>query len=209
MAEPKRFDITRIENFLKNSAGKAQTLSYWNAADENSKRVKEINKILASNVEDKRTADLLLRRTVAMNRRDRLIKAVEKAINVKYQPQIPEMFAAVNKAMQNRFVELQQQNSSIGRVEKFMSAVRDENQMLNYLDIEEKKRAIEERMVNNKKLRDDAIANGKTDNEEDYAAACQELLQKRCDIKTKLEALLKAGDKGAILRSLEDTKPRL
>ena len=209
MAEPKRFDINKIENFLKNSADKAQTLSYWTAAVEHGKTVKEIDENLASNVDDKQIADLLLRRTDAINRRDRLIKAVENAIKVKYQPQIPEIFSTVNKEMQSRLAELQQQSSTIGRVKILMSALQDENQILNYLDPDEKKRAIDKLMVSNEKLREDSIANGNDANEEDYAAACQELLQKRCDIKTKIEALLKSGDEGAILRSLEDAEQRL
>ena len=209
MAEPKRFDINKIENFLKNSADKAQTLSYWNAAVEHGKTVKEIDENLASNVDDKQIADLLLRRTDAINRRDRLIKAVENAIKVKYQPQIPEIFSTVNKEMQSRLVELQQQSSSVGRVQMLMSALQDENQILNYLDLDEKKRAIDRLMDSNKKLREDSIANGKVVDEEDYAAACQELLQKRSDIKTKIEDLLKTGEGGAILRSLEDAEQRL
>ena len=209
MAEPKRFDINKIENFLKNSADKAQTLSYWTAAVEHGKTVKEIDENLASNVDDKQIADLLLRRTDAINRRDRLIKAVENAIKVKYQPQIPEIFSTVNKEMQSRLAELQQQSSTTGRVKILMSALQDENQILNYLDLDEKKRAIDKLMVSNEKLREDSIANGNDANEEDYAAACQELLQKRSDIKTKIEALLKSGDGGAILRSLEDAEQRL
>ena len=209
MAEPKRFDINKIENFLKNSADKAQTLSYWNAAVEHGKTVKEIDENLASNVDDKQIADLLLRRTDAINRRDRLIKAVENAIKVKYQPQIPEIFSTVNKEMQSRLAELQQQSSSVGRVQMRMSALQDENQILNYLDLDEKKRAIDRLMDSNKKLREDSIANGKIVDEEDYAAACQELLQKRSDIKTKIEDLLKTGEGGAILRSLEDAEQRL
>ena len=59
-------------------------------------------------------------------------------------------------------------------------------------------------MVNYEKLRDDINAN-----EEDYAAAWQEMLRKRSDIKTVIEALLKAGDKAAFLRSLEDAEQRL
>ena len=176
MAEPKRFEINKIENFLKNSANKAQTLSYWNAAVEHGKTVKEIDENLASNVDDKQIADLLLRRTDAINRRDRLIKAVENAIKVKYQPQIPEMFSAANKAMQSRLVELEQQSARIGRVKILMSALQDENQILNYLDLDEKKRAIDKLIVSNEKLREDSIANGNDANEEDYAAACQELL---------------------------------
>ena len=66
-----------------------------------------------------------------------------------------------------------------------MSALQDGNQILNYLDLDEKKRAIDRLMVSNEKLREDSIANGKVVDEEDYAAACQELLQKRSDIKTK------------------------
>ena len=209
MAEPKRFDINKIENFLKNSADKAQTLSYWTAAVEHGKTVKEIDENLASNVDDKQIADLLLRRTDAINRRDRLIKAVENAIKVKYQPQIPEIFSTVNKEMQSRLAELQQQSSSVGRVQMLMSALQDENQILNYLDLVEKKRAIDRLMDSNKKLREDSIAYGKIVDEEDYAAACQELLQKRSDVKTKIEDLLKTGEGGAILRSLEDAEQRL
>ena len=144
-----------------------------------------------------------------MNRRDRLIKAVENAIKVKYQPQIPEIFSTVNKEMQSRLAELQPQSSSVGWVQMLMSALQDENQILNYLDLDEKKRAIDRLMDSNKKLREDSIANGKVVDEEDYAAACQELLQKRSDIKTKIEDLLMTGEGGAILRSLEDAEQRL
>ena len=209
MAEPKRFDINKIENFLKNSADKAQTLSYWNAAVEHGKTVKEIDDSLASNVDDKQIADLLLRRTDAINRRDRLIKAVENAIKVKYQPQIPKIFSTVNKEIQSQLVELQQQSASIGKVKILMSALQDENQILNYLDLDEKKRAIDKLIVSNEMLREDSIANGKVVDEEDYAAACQELLQKRSDIKTEIEDLLKSGEGGVILRSLENAEQRL
>ena len=89
-----------------------------------------------------------------------------------------------------------------------MSALQDENQILNYLDLEEKKRAIDERIVQNKKLSNERIENGE-DAEEDYAAACQELLQERSDLKMKIEALLKSGETGGILRSLEDAEQRL
>ena len=200
---------TKSKFFIKNSADKAQTLSYWNAAVEHGKTVKEIDENLSSNVDDKQIAELLLKRTDAINRRDRLIKAVENAIKVKYQAQIPEIFSTVNKEIQSRLVELQQQNSSIGRVKILISALQDENQILNYLDLDEKKRAIDKLMVSNEKLWEDSIANGKVVDEEDYAAACQELLQKRSDIKTKIEDLLKSGDEGAILRSLEDAEQRL
>ena len=208
MAEPKRFDINKIENFLKNSADKTQTLSYWNAAVEHGKTIRGIDENLASNDDNKQIAELLLRRIDAINRRERLIKAIQNAIKVKYQPQVPEMYSTVIKAMQSRFVELQRQNSNTGRVITLMSALQDENQILNYLDLDEKKRSLDKLMVSNEKLREDSIANGKVVDEEDYAAACQELLQKRSDIKTKIEDLLKTGEGGAILRSLEDAEQR-
>ena len=85
------------------------------------------------------------------------------------------MFSTVIKAMQSRFVELQRQNSNIGRLIILMSALQDENQIRNFLGLEEKKRAIDERNVHNEKLRDERIENGE-DAEEDHAAACQELL---------------------------------
>ena len=123
--------------------------------------------------------------------------------------EVPEIFSAVNKEIKSRFVELQQQNSRIGRMIILMSALQDENQILNYLDLEKKKRAIDERMVSNEKMREDSIANSKNVDEEDYAAACQELLEERSDIKTQIEVLLKSRDQGAILRSLEDAEQRL
>ena len=194
--------------FLKNSADKAQTLSYWNAAVEHSKTMRGIDENLARNDDNKQIAQLLLRRIDAINRREQLIKAIQNAIKVKYQPQVPEMFSTVIKAMQSRFVELQRQNSNTGRVMILMSALQDENQILNYLDLEEKKRAIDERIVHNEKLRDKRIENGEGA-EEDYAAACRELLQERSELKMKIEALLKSGEAGAILRSLEDAEKRL
>ena len=89
-----------------------------------------------------------------------------------------------------------------------MSALQVENQIQNYLDLEEKKRAIDERIAHNEKLRDERIENGK-DTDEDYAAACQDLLHERSDLKVKIEALLKSGETGATLRSLEDAEQRL
>ena len=88
---------------------KPAMLSYSSAAVEHGKTVKEIDENPASNVDDKQISDILLRRTDAINLHERLIKAVQNAIKVKYQPQIPEMFLAVNKEIRSRFVELQQQ----------------------------------------------------------------------------------------------------
>ena len=208
MAQPKRFDINKVENFLKNSADKAHTLGYWNAAVEHGKTIRGIDENLASNVDNKQIAELLLRRIDAINRRERLIKAIQNAIKDKYQPQVPEMFSTVIKAMQSRFVELQRQNSNTGRVIILMSALQDENQTLNYLDLEEKKRVIDERIAHSERLSDERMES-REDAEEEYAAACQELLQERSELKMKIEALLKSGDAGAILRRLEDAEQRL
>ena len=59
------------------------------------------------------------------------------------------------------------------------------------------------------RLRNDAIANGKIVNEEDYTAASQEFLQKMSDIKTKIETHRTAGESAAILRSLENAEQKL
>ena len=208
MAQPKRFDINKVENFLKNSADAAQIVSHWNAACEHGKTIRVIDENLARNDDNKQIAELLLRRIDVINRRERLFKAIQNAIKIKYQPQIPEMFSTVIPAMKTQFVELQRQDSNTGRVIILMSALQDENQILNYLDLEEKKRGIDEKIAHNEKLRDERIENGE-DAEEDYAAACQELLQERSDLKLKIEALLKSGEAGAILRSLEDAEQRL
>ena len=195
MAEPKRFDINKIENFLENSADKAQTLSYWNSAVEHGKTIRGIDENLASNDDNKQIAELLLRRIDVINRRERPIKAIQNAIEVKYQPQVTEMFSTVIKAMKSQFVELQRQDSNVGRLIRLMSALQDEIQILNYLYLGEKERAIDERIVHNEKLRDERIENGE-DAEEDYAASCQELLQERSELKMKIEALLKSGEAG-------------
>ena len=149
----------------------------------------------------------MFRRTDAINRRERLSKAVENAIKFKYQPQIPEILSAVNKERKIRFVELQQ-NSSTGRLIILMSALQDKNQILNYLDLEKKKLATDERIVDNEKLRHERIENCE-DAEEDNTAACQELLQERSELKMKIETLLKSGEAGAILRSFEDAEQGL
>ena len=183
-------------------------MSHWNAACEHGKTIRAFDENLVSNDDNKQIAELLLRRIDVINKRERLFKAIQNAIKIKYQPQIPEMFSTVIQAMKSRFVELQRQDSNTGRVIILMSALQDENQILNYLDLEEEKRAIDEKIAHNEKLRDERIENGE-DAKEDYAAACQELLQERSDLKLKIEALLKSGEAGAILRSLEDAEQRL
>ena len=90
MAQPKRFDINKVENFLKKSADNAQTRSYWNAAVEHGKPLKEIDENLASKDDDKQIAELLLRQTDAINRRERLIKAVENAKNSSINHRYPK-----------------------------------------------------------------------------------------------------------------------
>ena len=89
---------TKFKNFLKNSADKAQTWSYFNGAVNHGRTLEEIDESLASSDDNKQIAELLLRQTDAINRRERIIKAVENAMKLKYQPQIPEIFSAVNKA---------------------------------------------------------------------------------------------------------------
>ena len=96
---------------------------------------------------------------------------------------------------------MQQQNSSIGRLILLMSALQDENQILNVLNLEEKKRAIDERIVHNEKLSDKRIENGE-DVSEDYAAARQELLEQKSDIKTQKK-------RGSQFENLEDAEQRL
>ena len=88
MAQPKRFHINKVENFLKNTTDKAQTLSYLNASVEHGKTLKEIDEDLASNDDNKQIAELLLRQTDAINGQERLIKLVESTIKLMYQPQI-------------------------------------------------------------------------------------------------------------------------
>ena len=90
-----------------------------------------------------------------------------------------------------------------------MSALQDENEILTHLDLEEKKRGVDQLFVSNRELRDEVIANGKNPNEKDYATACQKFLQQRSDLKIKIEALVKLGEAGAILRRLDDAELRL
>ena len=59
-------------------------------------------------------------------------------------------------------------------------------------------------MHRNERLRDDKLAKGEEVYKAEYAAACQELLPKRSDIRTNIDGLLKSGDEGALLRSLEE-----
>ena len=101
MAQSKRFEINKVENFLKNSSGKAQTWRYWNAALDNGRMIKEIDENLARKDDNKEKAELPLGQTDALRSQERLIRAVEKGIKFKYQPQIPKLFSTMNKAMRN------------------------------------------------------------------------------------------------------------
>ena len=97
--ETKRFDINKTENFLKNSSVEAQTSrSYCNAAMEHSRAIREIHD------DNKRIAELLLRRADAFNGREKLTKAVKNARKLNYESQISELFSTMNKTTWNRLV---------------------------------------------------------------------------------------------------------
>ena len=115
----------------------------------------------------------------------------------------------MNRAMTTRYGELQQKIPSIGRVRSLMSAWHDKSEIKNYLDLEDEKRAVDEKMGSNEKLRDDKIKNGENVDEADYAAACQNLLRKWSYIKIKSLALLKSRDERASSGTLEDAEQRL
>ena len=126
MAQPKRFDINKVKNFLKKSADKAQRLRQLSECScRHVKTIRGFDENLASNDDNKQIAELLLRRIDVINMRERLNMAVQNAIKVKYQPHIPEMFSTVIKTMQSRFVESQRQNPNIGRLTILMSALQD------------------------------------------------------------------------------------
>ena len=82
-----------------------------------------------------------------------------------------------------------------------MSVLNGENQVLNLLDLKDKKRVVEEKTITNENLSDDKNANSEDVDEEYYAALCQELLRKRFDIKTNIDDLLQSGDEGTIAKS--------
>ena len=63
------------------------------------------------------------------------------ALNIKNQPQIPELFVFWNETRQSRFEVLQQRNSGIGRLlTMLILPTNNENAKRSYFDIEEKTR---------------------------------------------------------------------
>ena len=56
MDEPKRFDINKFENFLKNYAEKTQTLDYRNTAVDLGKLIEDIDENSACNHDDNQLA---------------------------------------------------------------------------------------------------------------------------------------------------------
>ena len=141
-------------------------MCYWNAAVDHGELITEVDSKLISLHEDKPLADLLLQRRYAIQKRERLIQAIKIGVKIKYQPDIPEAIADRNKAMQSRLEDLQQRNSRNGML-KTLSALADENEIQNYLDLEEQKRCIDEIIVNNEKWRNSQFANGEDFNKEE------------------------------------------
>ena len=90
MAQPKRFDINKVENFLKNSADAAQIVSHWNAACEHGKTIRAIDENLARNDDNKQIAELLLRRIDVINRRERLLRLSKMQSKSSTNPRYPK-----------------------------------------------------------------------------------------------------------------------
>ena len=173
-----RFDINICEYFPNNSADNAQTLSFWNAAVEHGMTVKEIDDNSSCTYDDNKKAEFLLQIKEAAPKRERLGQAVRKALRLKYQLQIPEAFAYVNKENWSRFGELQQQNSSITRVIILMSAMHDESEIQYKLVPEKKKRFIDETIVHKAKRHDNQFANSEDIDQDTYTIENQEWLPK-------------------------------
>ena len=149
MAEPKRVEPNKFENFPKNSADRTRILSYCSAAVDHGELVTELDGKLDCMHEDKQLASLLLQRRDAIQKQARLIHAIKLAVKLKYQPQIPQAFTDRNKGKQSRFKDVQERNARPGKLKKLMSVLEDKNEIQNYLDLEEQKRCIDEAVVNN------------------------------------------------------------
>ena len=139
VGEPERVNPYKIENLLKNSVYRTQVSNYWSAVVDQRELVTEIDCMLDSIHEDEPLADFS-RQRVDAKKRERLMQAIKMGVKIKYQTQIPEAFADRRKAMQSGLEELQRQNISIGKLKMLMSAIEVENEIQNYLDLEQKER---------------------------------------------------------------------
>ena len=76
-----------------------------------------------------------------------------------------------------------------------MSALHDEKQVQNLLDLEEKKRAVDERMTTIEKMREDKIAMAKAPTKltQQHVKSCF----KKGDIKTQIKALAEVRRRGS------------
>ena len=92
-------------------------------------------------------------------RRQELIQSVQNAGKLRYQPQIPDVFAPENMARQSQFEVSQQQNTIIGGLKKMMLAMESENDIQTNLDRDQKKRATEGKSFNVLQLRADQKEN--------------------------------------------------
>ena len=136
MAEPKRIDYKKIENFLKNSMDKPQWESNMKAMQSFEAKVQSTQVELRGNdVTKESVAELLPNRFDYLARWEKLVVANKALLKAKYQPEWSDFTNDKLSRYHNALNKLEEESEKIGQMLTLMRSLKDERQLKKFLQL--------------------------------------------------------------------------
>ena len=171
MAEPKRIDYKRIDNYLKSSIDKPQWESKMRAIQNFETKMDEIHaELRKADTTKEKLADLLPNRQDLLLRwkRVRLVGANTALLKAKYQPEWSDSKGDRFCRYRNELDSLETRHKNIGQMITMMRSLRNEGQLKEFLQLQNSKEKCDEILQKNE---DEINKNRDTlCNSEDYKA---------------------------------------
>ena len=134
MAEPKRIDYKKIENFLKNSMDKPQWESNMKAMHSFDTKVQSIQaELREENVTKESVAELLPHRFDLLARWEKLVVANRALLKAKYQPEWTDSTNDKLSRYHNDLNELEEESEKIAQMLILMRSLKNERQLKEFL----------------------------------------------------------------------------
>ena len=150
MAEPKRIDNKRIENYLKSSIDKPQWESNMRAIQIFETKMDEIHaELRKADTTKEKLADLLRNRQDLLLRWKRLVAANTALLKAIYQPEWSDSKSDRFCRYRNELDSLETRHKNIGQILTMMRSLKIEGQLKEFLQLQNSKEKCDEMLQKN------------------------------------------------------------
>ena len=150
MAEPKKIDYKRIDNYLKSSIDQPQWESNMRAIQNFETKMDEIHaELRKTDTTKEKLAYLLPNRQDLLLRWKRLVAANTALLKVKYQPEWSDSKGDRFCRYRNELDSLETRHKSIGQMLTMMRSLKNEGQLKEFLQLQNSKEKCDEMLQKN------------------------------------------------------------